>query len=160
MRLVATVAAILLGLAACSAEPPASLTRVRHPATLAGTTWRLLSIESRPVPVGPDVTLTFDDAGRVSGNGGCNGFGGQFTYEPGTGAISVSNQFSTLRECFEQVRNDLESAYLNALAGATVANIDLGGHLVLSGSAGLVFVVGPRQVGEPIDASPSGSSAP
>jgi heat shock protein HslJ len=161
LRLLTMLVATAIILSGCAAEPPASLTRISHPSTLAGTTWRLLSIQGRPVPLGPDVTLTFDDADRVSGNGGCNGFGGQFTYEPATGAIRVSNRVSTLRECFEQVRSDLESAYFNALAGAIVANMDSAGHLVLGGSAAeLVFEVGPQQVGVPIDASPSGPTAP
>jgi heat shock protein HslJ len=159
MRVVVIIVATLLSLTACSVEP--SLTRVSHPASLAGTTWRLLSIQGRPVPVGPDVTLTFDDAGRVSGNGGCNGFGGQFTYEPATGAISVSRRVSTLRECLQAARTDLESAYLVALAGAAVATTDSDAHLVLGGSgAELVFEVGPRPAGVPIEASPAGSTSP
>jgi heat shock protein HslJ len=160
MRVVVTVAAILLGLTACSAEPPASLTRVSHPATLAGTTWRLLSIQGRPVPAIPEVTLAFD-GDRISGNGGCNSFGGQFTYEPATGALAVSGLLSTMRACAEAARNDIEAAYLEALSGAAMASLDSNGHLVLTGSAAeLVFEVGPRSAGVPIEASPTGSTAP
>lgn len=151
---------ILLILAACAAEPPASLTRVSHPTTLAGTTWRLLSIQGRAVPAIPELTLAFD-GDRVSGNGGCNSFGGQFTYEPASGALAVSGLLSTMRACVEAARNDVESAYLKALQGVSLATIDADGHLVLTGEgAELVFAVGPRQVGVPIDASPAGSTAP
>ncbi len=160
LRVLTALVATAFILSACAAEPPASLTRVSHPSTLDRTTWRLLSIQGRPAPASPDLTLEFD-ADRFSGNGGCNTFGGQFTYEPATGALAVTGLFSTMRACLEAARNDVESAYLNGLQGVTVANMDSDGHLVLSGSAAeLVFEVGPRQVGVPVDASPSGSSAP
>jgi heat shock protein HslJ len=156
LPVVTVLAGTLLLLVRFGGQPPS----VVHPATLAGTTWRLLTAQGRPVPAGPDLTLEFDGDG-VEGNGGCNGFGGQFTYEPATGAISVSRRVSTLRECFDQARIDLEAAYLNALAGATIASMDSDGHLVLSGPATeLVFEVGPRQVGVPIEGSPDGSIAP
>jgi heat shock protein HslJ len=158
--LLVAIAVAVVSLTACSVEPPASLDRVSHPATLAGTTWRLLSIQGRPLPAGPDVTLAFDDD-RVSGRGACNWFGGQFTYEPTTGAVSVSRRVSTLRECLQPARTDLESAYLVALAGAAVATMDSDAHLVLGGSGGeLVFEVGPRPAGAPIEASPAGSTNP
>jgi len=160
IRTALTVVVTLFILTGCAAEPPASLTRVSHPTSLAGTTWRLLSVQGRPVPAGPDLTLEFD-ADRVSGNGGCNSFGGQFTYEPATGALAFSGLLSTMRACIEAGRNDVESAYLKALQGSAVANMDSDGHLVLSGSAAeLVFEVGPRQVGVPVEASPPGSTAP
>ena len=160
MRVVVTVAAILLGLTACSAEPPGSLNRVSHPTTLAGTTWRLLSIQGRPVAGIPEVTLAFD-GDRVSGNGGCNSFGGQFTYEPATGALAVSGLLSTMRACAEPARNDVEAAYLKALPGVALASMDSAGHLVLTGSgAELVFEGGPRPAGGPIESSPAGSTSP
>ena len=157
----ALLVAIVGALAACDlGEPPASLTRISHPTSLAGSTWRLLTVQGRPVPAGPDLTLVFD-GDRVSGNGGCNTFGGQFTYEPATGALAVSGLLSTMRACLEAARNDVESAYLKALQGAAVATMDSAGHLVLTGSGlELVFEVGPRQVGMPVEASPSGSNAP
>jgi heat shock protein HslJ len=157
--LLAAVATMFI-LTACAAEPPASLTRVSHPTNLAVTSWRLLSVQGRSVPAGPDVTLEFN-GDQVSGNGGCNTFGGQFTYEPATGALALSSLFSTMRACVEPARNDVETAYLKALQSAAVANMDSAGHLVLTGSgAELVFEVGPRQVGVPIEVSPSASTAP
>jgi heat shock protein HslJ len=160
IRTAFTVVVALFILTGCAAEPPASLTRVSHPTSLAGTTWRLLSIQGGPVPATPELTLAFD-GDRVSGNGGCNSFGGQFTYEPATGALALSSLLSTMRACLEAARNDVESTYLKALQGATVANMDSAGHLVLTGSGPeLVFEVGPRQVGVPVEASPPGSTAP
>ena len=151
---------VLLILAACAAEPPASLARISHPTTLAGTTWRLLSIQGRAVPAIPELTLAFQ-GDRLSGNGGCNSFGGQFTYEPATGGLALTGLLSTMRACVEAARNDVESAYLRALRGVSVATMDAAGHLVLTGSgAELVFEVGPRPAGAPIDASSAGSTAP
>jgi heat shock protein HslJ len=152
--------ATVIILNACAGEPPASLNRVSHPTTLAGTTWRLLSIQGRPVPAIPEVAIAFD-GGHISGNGGCNSFGGQFTYEPANGALAVSGLLSTMRACAEAARNDVESAYLKALPGMALASMDSAGHLVLTGSgAELVFEVGPRPAGVPIDASPAGSTVP
>jgi heat shock protein HslJ len=160
MRAVLAVVATLFMLTACAAEPPASLTRISHPTTLDGTIWRLLSVQGRAVPVSPALTLEFN-GDRFSGNGGCNTFGGQFTYEPASGAVAVTGLFSTMRACLEGARNDVESAYLNGLQGVTVANMDSAGHLVLSGpGTELVFEVGPRQGGVPVEGSPSGSTAP
>jgi heat shock protein HslJ len=160
IRTAFTVVVTLFILTGCAAEPPASLTRVSHPTSLAGTTWRLLSIQGASVPATPELTLAFD-GDRVSGNGGCNSFGGQFTYEPATGALAVSSLLSTMRACLEAARNDVESTYLKALQGAAVANMDSAGQLVLTGSGPeLVFEVGPRQVGVPVEASPPGSTAP
>jgi heat shock protein HslJ len=136
------------------------LARVSHPTSPAGTTWRVLSVQGRLVPAGQDVTIAFD-SDQVSGNGGCNSFGGQFTYEPATGSFRVSRRATTLRACVDPVRNDLESAYVQALDGATVANIDPAGHVVLTGpGAELVLEVGPSQGGVPIEASPGVSTAP
>jgi heat shock protein HslJ len=147
-------------LAACAPGPPASMTRVSHPTSLAGTTWRLLTVQGRPAPAGHEPTITFDGV-RVSGDSGCNSFGGQFAYEPATGELRMSNLASTLRDCFEPARIDVEKAYLPALQGAAIASIDSDGHLVLSGPATeLVFEVGPRQVVGPIEGSPDASIAP
>jgi heat shock protein HslJ len=160
LRLLAALVAVAIVVSACAAEPPASLTRVSHPTTLAGTTWRLLTIQGRAVPAIPELTLAFD-GDRVSGSGGCNSFGGQLTYEPATGALAVSGLLSTMRACVEAARNDVEAAYLKALQGVSLATIDADGHLVLTGAGvELVFTVGPRPAGAPIDVSPSGSTTP
>ena len=160
LRLLTAAVAMAIVLTACAAEPPPSLTRFSHPSTLAGTTWRLLTIGRQSVPSGPDLTLEFD-GDRISGNGGCNSFGGQFTYEPTTGSFAKSGLLSTMRACVEAARNDVEKAYLSTLQGVDRADVDSAGRLVLSGpGTELVFEVGPREVGVPIDASPSGSNAP
>ena len=151
-----TAVLLVFALAGCAAEPPASLIRISHPTTLAGTTWRLVSIEGRRPPVGPDLTLSFEPDGRVAGEGACNGFGGSFLYEAATGRLRIDDLVSTKRACVEPARNDVETAYFAALRTVADASGDPEGRLVLpGGGAELLLAVGPRPVGPPIEASPS-----
>jgi putative lipoprotein len=142
---------------ACAAEPAASAIRVSHPTTLTGTTWRLVAIGGAAVPTGPDVTATFGP-GDVSGNGGCNSFGGAYRYDPTNGALAIGDLVSTKRACVEPLRNEVEAAALQALRTATRAEMDEAGRLVISGAgAELLLEVGPQPAGAPV---PAPSSAP
>lgn len=136
-----------LGMAACAPEPPPSIARVSHPTTLAGTTWRLVSLQGRQPPIGREVTLIFGPNGEVEGDGGCNSFAGIPSYDPATGALRIEQLVSTKRACVEPARNDVEVAYFQALRMVTRASIDAESRLVLQGSAAeLVFEVGPRSI--------------
>jgi heat shock protein HslJ len=149
-----TLAALVAG--GCAVEPPASPIRISHPTSLAGTTWRLVAIEGRRPPAGPDLTLSFEADGRVAGEGACNGFGGSFLYEAASGRLRIADLVSTKRACVEPARNDVEAAYFAALRAVADASGDSEGRLVLTGAGGeLVLEVGPRPVGPPIEASPS-----
>jgi putative lipoprotein len=150
------LACVVLGLAACAPEPAGSPIRVSRPTTLAGTAWTLVAIGGRPLPAGPDVTLIIALV-DLSGDGGCNSFGGSYTYDPASGAVAIGDLVSTKRACVEAVRNDIEAAYLRALRGASSASIDPDGRLILAGTgAELAFTVGPQPAGRPIAAPSAG----
>jgi heat shock protein HslJ len=122
---------------------------VSRPPTLAGSSWRVVSIAGRPLPAVPDVTLAFT-ASDVSGAGGCNSFGGTYTFDPATGALRFGPLISTKRACVEAARNEVEAAYFTALRDVASARIDPDGRLSLLGSgAELILAVGPQADGGP-----------
>jgi len=78
-------------LAACSGNPSASLTG----------SWKLISYGSpaNPAPAAPDIdtSIEFASDGTLTGNVGCNGFGGDYTVEGNN--IVFGQIISTLMFC-------------------------------------------------------------
>ena len=107
------------------------------PATLAGTSWRAISVDGTATVEDNQPSLTFA-ATDVNGNSGCNQFFGTYTYADGT--IDITAGGMTMMACEEPVMG-LESAYIAALDGASSVSVDDGGQLLLSGSAGDVLFV-------------------
>ena len=132
---------ILFALAACSPLtgplPSAEATSTpAMPATTAPTTaptipsvasgaldntdWQLVSIgqvgSPAAVVAGSHVTLSFQPNGQVSGNGGCNSYGGNYQLQGSS--VSFSQVVHTMMACSDQVLNDQESQYFNALQSA------------------------------------------
>ncbi len=90
------------------------------PFDLANTSWVLVSIMQNgavqtTVP-GTQVTLIFAGDGTFTGNGGCNMYGGQYTTQGEI--LTMTNIFATERACLEPEKNQLESAYFQALGNA------------------------------------------
>jgi len=109
---------------------------------LTGATWHLVSYgsASKPTPAIPDVetSLTFDDAGKVGGNVGCNSFGGE--YEIRGEKITFNTLTSTLMAC-EEPRMQQETAVFNLLTGTLDFKVS-GNTLTISspdGSSALVL---------------------
>ncbi len=104
-----TCIVLLLLLAACSAAPA-------NP-PLVGT-WSLKSFGSASAPQAalPEIntTLTFSDKGEVTGNMGCNSFGGGYNLR--NSKIVFEPLTSTLMACEEAVMNQ-EAAALQVMAG-------------------------------------------
>jgi heat shock protein HslJ len=146
VSLLLAAALLALGLTACTLAPsatPSGTPSASPPAGLAGTTWRLVSIQDLRPPLGPEVTLAFA-ASDISGNGGCNTFNGSYTIDPASGSLRIGDLGSTKRACVEPGRGDLENAYFAALRGAVAASLDSEGRLVLAGAgARLVFERAP-----------------
>jgi heat shock protein HslJ len=114
-----------------------------RPASLAGTAWTLVTIQGRQPPVGSAVTIAFEPE-RISGESGCNSYGGGYTYDPATGAVRIGDLISTKRACVEPARNELEAVFFQAMRGVAAASVDPDGRLVLSGS-GAELVLAPLQ---------------
>jgi putative lipoprotein len=105
------------------------------PPTLSGTAWRAVAVSGAGPVQGREPTIRFDDE-RVSGSTGCNQFFGGYTY--GAGTISLSQIGMTMMACDDAV-GTIESAFLEALNGATSASVDESGRLLLGGSGGEIL---------------------
>ena len=130
------VVVLALLLSACG---DADLTREAHPTTLAGSAWRVVSVNGRPAIAGREPTAIFA-ATDVKGSAGCNSYGGQYAYDAATGAIAFRNLAMTAMACAEPGRNDFEGIFSGALNRATSASIDPEGRLVLSGPGGEIVL--------------------
>ena len=91
---------------------------------LEGVNWHLdsyLSQEGETVCVLPNTQVTaLFESSRISGNGGCNNYGGQYVAD-GTN-LTISDVVSTLMFCAENV-SDQESNYLANLQSAKSYNV-------------------------------------
>ena len=118
-----TLAAIALTVSACSSGGGAN-----PPVDLDGTSWTVTTLNGQPVLEGFLPTLTFAN-GQASGNGSCNGFGGE--YMQNGDELTFGPLMSTLMACEPQEVMGQESAYFAALGkvtGFTVVNGEL--HLL------------------------------
>jgi len=88
---------------------------VEAPASLDGTSWRLIDLGGRPALEGVDATLVFLDGGRVGGNGSCNRFFSTVTIEGDT--IRFSEIGSTKMACADEIGAQ-ELSYFRALEAA------------------------------------------
>jgi heat shock protein HslJ len=101
--------------------------------------WKLDSISGTPVASGTNLRLTLTSDGHANGNGGCNGFGGEYTREGDT--LTFSRMISTMMACTrpgltsEQVMGQ-EHRFLSALNGEVRASAPETNVLVLTTSSG------------------------
>ena len=105
------------------------------PPTLAGTSWRAISVSGAAPLAGREPTLIFQ-ADQVNGSTGCNQYFGGYTYAEG--AITVSQVGMTMMACDEPV-GTVEAAFTKALSGTMSVAIDDGGQLLLSGLGGEIL---------------------
>jgi heat shock protein HslJ len=138
-RLAAVVAALAIALAGCSTlyDPPPSLGD--GPATLVGTTWRVVSVAGRAPIAGAVPTAVFA-ADRVTGSGGCNSYFGRYRYDPVSGQIEFGEMGATAMACLDGPRNDFETAYFQALGKVTRVAVDAFGRMQLSGPGGEIVL--------------------
>ena len=150
-------AAVLLLLAdGCGPAPSPSLIRTGHLTSIVGTTWELVALGGRTLPVGTTVTLTFGPS-DVSGKSSCTSFGGTYAYDTTSGALRIDGLTETKRACLDAGFNGVENAFFDALRGVASTSVDPDGRLVLGGSgAELVFEVGPVLV-PAVTTAPSGA---
>lgn len=96
-----------------------------------GITWRLEDLNNEGVIDNSHLTLTFGYDGRLSGNAGCNGYGGSYTLEGETLSIG-GNLISTMRACIAESMMQQEQKFLRTLPLLKHATIDGTGALLLS----------------------------
>lgn len=108
-------------------------------ANLLDREWLLTLVGEGAISPDPPITITFGAGGQVSGSGGCNAYGGDYTLEGGS--LSIGDVFSTKMACIDPTASQNESAFLAALATVQTWGI-ADAKLVLSGPQGtdpLVF---------------------
>ena len=98
-----------------------------------GTTWRLSSLGGEDAAAGVASTITFNDDGNVSGNGGCNSFGGQAAFDGAK--LKFGDLFSTMMAC-EEAKMKQEGAFLAALEKTASYSVE-GDTLTLLDGAGV-----------------------
>lgn len=111
---------------------------------LAGT-WRLVSYgpPENPAPAAPDVdtSITFSEDGKLEGNVGCNGFGGDYTVEGDR--ITFGQLVSTLMFCEGPV-GDQETITLNVFVESVPFVIE-GNRVTIIAADGSAVVVLERK---------------
>jgi len=80
---------------------------------LDGTEWTLTAIGDTPTAADSQLTIRFDEEGRVSGETGCNRFMG--SYRLNELSLTISQLASTRRACPSAALSQQEQAYLRAL---------------------------------------------
>jgi heat shock protein HslJ len=110
---------------------------------LEGTRWELESMGQRgaesPIVVGSTVTLEFQAEGMVVGQGGCNGYGGQYTVDGEN--IEIREIVSTLMACADDAVTQQEADFFQALQAADTYEVE-GDRLTIfynDGQEALVF---------------------
>ena len=111
--------------------------------------WKLVSYGSpaNPTPAAPDVdtSIVFGADGKVNGNVGCNGFGGDYTVDGNT--ITFDQIVSTLMFC-EGPIGDQETTTLSVFTGSTTFMLD-GDTLTITSADGSSVVVLARKSAYP-----------
>ena len=143
LRLLVLAVTLLLVGAACGSGDPAPSVREGHPAVLAGTSWRVVSVAGRTPVAGSEPTIVFT-ATNASGSGGCNSWFGAYRYDT-NGGLAFGDLGMTAMACLEDPKNALETAFMTALGQANLASTDPRGLLVLSGSGGQIFLANAAQ---------------
>jgi heat shock protein HslJ len=143
-----TLLILLVALAACAnpTEPiatPTPDTSTSGPNEPADTTlvndWLVISINGNQVETGVVPTLSFTNEGVVSGEGGCNGFGGTYTTDESNGIV-LTGMTATLIACEDEAVMAQEAALMDALNQTTVYLIE-GNTLTLTDEMGTALVV-------------------
>jgi len=117
--------------------------QVVEPTALAGSSWAAISVNNRNEAVvgliaGTTITATFDEDGRLSGEGGCNGYSAPF--EAGPDSISVGAIAATERACPDPAGvMEQEQNYFTALENSDTWTIN-SGRLELRDASGALQV--------------------
>ena len=107
-------------------------------ADLAGTNWVMTALGGQPPVAGTVVSLDFTSATAVSGNSGCNGYGG--TYETDGFHIQFGPLVGTLMACLDEGVMEQETAFRSALENAVFYEISAAGTLRLFDDSSTMLV--------------------
>ena len=112
---------MFLFVSACNSTKPAATSGNASEPSLTGTYWKLTEVNGKPVGEAEEgkrreiyLTLTSKET-RVSGNAGCNGFGGTYTLKADGFGLSFSQMMRTQMACDGL---DLENEFMGILEKA------------------------------------------
>ena len=125
----------IVTLAACAITERAATT------DLPGTSWQLVDLDGAEPVADAVPTLTFDEAGGVSGTTGCNTFNAEVSIDGN--AVTFGPMATTRMACPDRAVTEQEQAFTAAMEDVTSYTIDGEGRLVLQGGAPLTFEVAP-----------------
>ncbi len=146
LTFIGTILAVVLtgcaaNIRAGESQPPASMPAYNRP-SLANTQWRLDGY-GNPVALtavinGTRITLKWNDTVDViSGNAGCNSYGGKARIHDGM--LNVSDLYNTAMACLTPGVMEQEAKYLDLLGKATSWNVE-NGKLVITAEYGEALV--------------------
>jgi len=95
--------------------------------------WRIAALSGRPVARGTAPTVAFE-AGRITGNAGCNRFNGSYRFA--SGRLNAGPLASTKMACVDRARNVQEATVLRLLGERLTVSRNRSGKLVLTNAAG------------------------
>jgi heat shock protein HslJ len=104
------------------------------------TLWTLVNVEGQPLPAEMILTAFFEPdpavsgTGAISGQSGCNQYGGG--YQVTDNSLAISNLFTTMMACDESVM-EVETAYIQALSTSQTFAIT-GMNLMISTEQGVL----------------------
>ncbi len=101
--------------------------------------WIVISVNDNQVATTVVPTLSFAEEGVVSGEAGCNTFGGTYTTDESNGIV-LSGITSTLIACEDEAITAQETALLDALQKTTLYLIE-GNTLTLTDDSGAALLV-------------------
>ncbi len=122
--------ALTVGCALIPADTPSD--------TLIGE-WVVEDVDRTGVIDNANLTVAFDETGRIYGSAGCNRFTGAYTYDGAFGALKVTPLGVTRRMCAEALMNQ-EGKLVQSLQGATRAETQADGAVALTSDTGRVLL--------------------
>ena len=130
ISIILMIAAVLLS--ACEIN----LTEEQVP-DLEGTSWSMVNLNSKEALPSSPVWMAIE-GGEVNGNGGCNHFGGNVSYD-NDGNIEFGPLFMTEMFCVKHGSSDQEYEFFEALNAAKTYD-EVGGKLRMLNEAGEVVL--------------------
>ena len=109
-------------------------------------TWTLTAYgpEGATIPVAADsqASIVFNEDGTITGNSGCNGFGGEYSVDGDQ--VTFSGLVSTLMACADPLMSQ-EGAVFQVLNGTASYEIDGDTMTITNNATALVFAAGESQ---------------
>ena len=122
---------LVSGAQSANAKPVKTLGAYNRRINLSGTDWQLVKVNGAKIAASKAVIRFDEEKSRVSGNGGCNAFGGTLT-ENGAN-ITITQVISTKMAC--QQGADTENKFFRNLAAVTKYKLTGGKLKLYAGSA-------------------------